>query len=288
MRKWIPIACALLAACRCGSHEEPPRDPVDAAATAAHQAKADAALDAGSDATSHAALEDERPPPGAPRTPKFSVEEDEDSKEPSIQVHDLPAVSVDGKLLAIYLSDHAVVTTAEQSLVIIDIAKRAEVSKLVLVRQGEISELDEQNPTRRTPAILGRVQAANQLLAKSHWKTPIYKEGGEVDLADDEKQPPLDLGPLHLHVDEDTHKLVLERQEAGEAILLSKDVKGWSNNGKPISLSDLVLVPSSDTSGLLVLVSSEFDADPNPRRALRILPYGKAPSAPPAASSTAR
>lgn len=276
MRRWIPLACAMLAACRCGSHEEPPRDaPLDSSPPAAI---VDAgARDAVGDAAPHSSDEEERPAPGTPRTPKFAVEEDEDSKEPSIQVHDLPAVSVDGKQLAVYFMDHAVVTTSEQSLVIIDIAKRVETSKLVLVRQGELSELDEQHPTSKTPAILGRVQAANQLLSKSHWKTPIYKEGGELDLGDDEKQPPIDVGLLRIRIDEVTHKLVVERQERTDEALLSRDVKGWSNSGKPLSLSDLVLVPSSESSGLLVLVSSEFDADPNPRRMLRIVPYGSSP-----------
>lgn len=209
--------------------------------------------------------------PGTPLTPIISVEEDEDSKEPQLQVRGLPALSVDGKLLALYFANHAVTVTSEQSLVIVDVSKRAETSKLLLVRQGEIEGLDEDNPTRHTAAIRSRVTAANQLLAKNHWKAPLFKDGSELDLGDDEKQPPIDIGTLKVRVDDATHTLVLER---GTDVLHKKDIKGWSPTGKPVSFSDLVLVPSGDVAGLLVLTSSELDGDPNPRRALRILAYG--------------
>lgn len=274
----VLIVSAAQSACRCGSHEEPPRDASDAGAMPNDAAASADAFDA------HTAAEvDERPIPGAALTPVISVEEDEDSKEPQVQAHALPALSDDGKLLALYFANHGMTTTSEQSLVIIDVAKRAEVSKLVLVRQGELSELDEDNPTKHTAAIKSRVEAANQVLKKSKWKAPIYKDGSELDLGDEEKQPPIDLGPLRLRVDEQTHTLFLER---GDNIVFTKNIKGWSNVGKPISLSDLVLVPWSDTSGLVVLVSSELDGDPNPRRALRLVPFGSLPS--PAASASAR
>ena len=61
---------------------------------------------------------EQAPSPGTPLTPIISVEEDEDSKEPQLQVRGLPALSVDGKLLALYFANHAVTVTSEQSLVI--------------------------------------------------------------------------------------------------------------------------------------------------------------------------
>ena len=267
-----PLALVLLTlgACRCGSTADPSRDSPDVGMPVP---AVPPAIDAGT-ADAHARPaepEDERVLPGAPLTPTITVEEDEDSKEPQIVVHGLPALSADGKLLAVYFTNHAVATTSEQSVVLIDIAKRAEASRLTLVRQGELSEIGEDNPTRHTPAIRARVLTAAQQLAKSHWRAPIFKEGSELDLGDDEKQPPIDLGDVRLRVDETAHALILERE--GTA-LHKKDIKSWSNAGKPISLSDVVLIPSTDASGLLVLVSSEFDGDPNPRRALRLVPYG--------------
>lgn len=272
-RAAVAIICGVLGACRCGSQLEPPRDTPDVAAPVP---SVNVRADAGSMQDAHARVqepEEDRIAPGTPLTPTITVEEDEDSKEPQIQAHGLPALSVDGKLLALYFTNHAVAVTSEQSLVIIDVAKRAETSKLLLVRQGEISELDEDNPTKHTPAIRARVLAASQLLAKNHWKAPIFKDGSELDLGDDEKQPPIELGPLKLRVDEATHALFVEREGS---VLHKKDIKGWSNMGKPVSLSDLVFVPAGESAGLLVLTSSEFDGDPNPRRALRLVPFGAA------------